>query len=222
MVLLLLIYILLFAFLIGTVYIERLESYHTIAKTAASLGFVAVAIYGYIQSGDTRFFFAMLPALLLCLGGDFFLSLPSADDFGIGFFAGLITFTLGHIAFLVVFILMTPITWYEFILPLLLVIVIFLVTRGPGFDLGNLTIPILLYGFLVAWTFSRSGVIILALGLTGRTICLFFGSLLFMISDIILLFVYFYEQDFSWMSFVNLASYYSGMFLLAASIYFIR
>lgn len=220
MIVLLIIYLLLFAFLMATVYIERFEKYHTLAKTAASLGFIAVAVYGWLQSGDTRFFLTMIPALLFCLAGDFFLSLPSADEFGLGFIAGLLTFAIGHLLFLVAFLKMAPIVWPELLFPLVMVALVYLVTRSPRFDVGNFTIPVLIYGFLVAWTFSRSVVILLDAGIAARTLCLLVGSLLFMVSDIVLLFVYFYEKKFSWMSFVNLSTYYGGMFLLALSIYF--
>lgn len=221
MLVLLILYAVLFLILMGTVYLEPLKRYHTLAKTANSLGYVAVAIYGYVQSGDSNLFFSMLPAFVLCLLGDFFLSLPSADDYGVGFIAGLVSFALGHVMFLVAFIKMTPIVWPELIFPALMVIIVYIITRGPGFEMGSMTIPVLIYALLASWTFSRTVVIMLEFGLTGRTLCLLAGAFLFMFSDIVILFIYFYNKEYKWSSFLNLFTYYLGLFLLAASIYFI-
>lgn len=220
MILLIIIYICLFLFLISTNYFEPLKKYHTFAKTLNSIGYIATAIYSYTVSKDSSFFFRMLPAFILCLLGDIFLSLPNGGKRGGWFYAGFISFALAHIVMPVAIISLADINPLEFILPVIMVIAVYVITRGPNFDMGNFTIPILIYGFLVAWTFSRSVVVMLQLGMSGRGIMLFAGSLLFMISDIIILFIYFYKKKVWWSSFANLFTYYSGMFLLAASIYF--
>lgn len=220
MTILFILYTLLFIFLMATVYMDPLKKYHTIAKTLNSIGYIIVSIYGYFYSGNAAFFLTMLPAFLFCLLGDFFLSLPSTDENGLGFYAGLISFALGHILFLAAFVKLTPVVWFELIIPIGMVLIFYFITRSPNFEMGNMTTPVLVYGFLVVWTFIRSVMIVFDFGITGRTLSLCLGSLLFMVSDIIILFIYFYKIEYKWLIFANLSIYYLGMFLLAASIYF--
>jgi len=222
LLLLLVIYLLLFSFLIATTYVERIKRYRPLAKTATSLVFIAVAIYGFVVTGDSGFFYSMIPALVFCLFGDIFLSLPSADDTGWAFYAGVGSFAAAHILFLIAFWKLAPFSLYELIFPIVLVIVVFILTKIMDFDFGNnvILVIVLIYGFLVAWTFSRSVAVFFYMGMGERTLALLAGSFLFMLSDIFLLFIYFYKKKFQWMPFVNLACYYSGMFLLALSISF--
>lgn len=213
-----LLYTILFIFFIATDYIKPWKKYHLFCKTLNSIGFILTSTWAMFQSGHTAFYFAMLPAFLFCLAGDFFLAVDSPrykDQF---FIAGLLSFLVGHICFLWTYHLIAPVAWYDFLFPIAMVFVTSYIIRKPGMHMNGASIPVMIYSFFVTMLFSKSVTMAFTTGFTHRNLLLMIGSFFFLISDFVLMFNIFYIRKFKWGPFLCGIFYYYGMFLLALSI----
>jgi len=218
MVILLICYTLAFIFLIATSYVESLAKYRVLAKLINSIGFIVVATYGKFMTGQNEVYFTMLPAFILCLCGDVLLALDDPKGTQKCFTAGLFSFLLGHIVFVWAFTMRVPFSLYELILPVSMVIVTAFLVRMEHMNVGKLRGCVLIYSFFVAMLFSKAISLVLVNGTSLSNILLLIGSLLFLISDAIILFLCFYEKKHKLVKFYNLLTYYAGMFLIALSL----
>jgi uncharacterized membrane protein YhhN len=217
-VLLLFCYTLAFGFLMATCYVDRLKKYYTLAKLVNSTGFIVAAIWGKSLTGNTSLYNSLLPAFVLCLCGDVLLGLSDAKKSDKLFLAGLFSFLIGHITFIVAFNAIVPLSIYDFIFPAAVVILTALLTKMDGMELKSMKGYALVYSFFVAMLFSKAVSLVLIQGLSTRNILLCSGSLLFLISDTIILFLYFYVKKHHLVKFFNLFTYYYGMLLIALSV----
>lgn len=193
---------------------------YPIVKTAVSIGFVVIAALSYALCAErnTLYFYAMLPCLLLCLAGDVSLALATVRPtaFTRWFLGGVGSFLLAHIGFCAVFTCLLPVVTlavWEVVAALLVAAVCGLLMRSRSFLMRRMQVPVLIYSFFVGLMCIK-GVkfaVLTASPLVGA------GSVLFLLSDLVLFFVYFYrEQRRHWRA-ANLALYYTGMLCLALS-----
>lgn len=192
---------------------ERIDSFpgRLVTKTCLSCLFVATALLQPWVGGG--YFTFLAAGLLLCLAGDVLLALPQEK----AFMAGLISFLLGHVMYIVAFFVVTHVgLWAAGG-----AVIVFGASIGVFLwllpHLGDMKVPVLAYVLVIsvmvtmAWSvFMESQV-----GIQGR-ILLLSGAVLFYLSDITVAMDRFMEDRFS-NKLVGLPLYFVGQFLLAFS-----
>ena len=201
---------------------------YTAVKAAVSCGFLVIAATAYLLGGhtaDAYFFRGLLPCFVLCLAGDVLLGLANnhAGFFGRWFLLGVGAFTLAHAGFCVLFTLAMPggprFTLWDAAAPLAALAVTAACARHKRFKLRrmHMELPALAYSLCVGLMCARGTAFGFACG--GRRGALAaVGAALFLSSDAVLLFVYFYVRPRKALRAVNLAAYYLGMLCLALSV----
>ena len=153
---------------------------------------------------------------VFALGGDVFLSIGNS---GIFFVLGLGSFSLAHILYTAAFCSLVKFSPKDLIPALIIAVptIGFLLLKD-GFDFGGMFPLIVLYTILISVMVSKA-ISLLRLENKNMPSVLFsiIGAVLFFISDFILVFVFFYDKDFTLLPYLNLIIYYSGQALLALS-----
>ncbi|MDL2294338.1 lysoplasmalogenase [Ruminococcaceae bacterium OttesenSCG-928-D13] len=194
---------------------KRSRKWYALAKGLCSALFVGTAVLGWLVSGKPApvYFGLMLAALLLCASGDVLLGVANskADRVRKGpFLAGAGFFTLAHGVFCALFMMITPFRWVDLLAPVALMCVMWGLERKNLIRLKKIRplgyVYTLMVG-LMAWKAVATALpIVIA------------GASLFLISDVILLFLYFGTRRRAWYRTANLTTYYVGVYLLAWSI----
>jgi uncharacterized membrane protein YhhN len=182
-----------------------------VTKSLLSLLFVITV---FIQPGAHEAYTRYLKAgLILCLGGDVFLALSGLKWFR----AGLAAFLLGHGFYILAFHSLIPFNGWFSPGDFLILAVSLGACRWLWPHLGAMKVPVLAYVAVItlmvfgAWAvFERP-----ALPLTG-TALVFFGAVLFYLSDLLVARDQFIRKAFS-NRLIGLPLYYAGQFLLAFS-----
>ncbi|WP_346961645.1 lysoplasmalogenase [Clostridium sp.] len=196
-----------------------------IVKTITSLLFIAICISSYkIIYLNTQYFIFILLALILSLIGDVFLAFnnSSSDEVSKMFVYGLSSFSIAHIFFSIAFSTLTPVLiWHILLFILISVISILFLNLIKGFDFKGAYKLVVTYSIIISFMFTR------ALSLTTlihenfwSTILVIVGACLFLLSDLILCFIYFHKKSPSYMTALNLLCYYVGQGLIALSLAF--
>lgn len=215
------------------------------AKSAASLAFVSTAICAIVESNGAN----PMPKLLIVLGlvcgliGDITLdfkvylsarNLQSDSDtvtyFGMGCFA------VGHILYVTAVTLVTGNTsalLYSSGIAAVLVVLTFVTTLAVlKMNFGKFLAPSIVYCFLLAMFVSLTAWTLPAHNGQVQGIILLVGSVLFVISDLILSYTYFANDtqrqtqgmlnpESKFLIVTNHATYYAAQFLIALSLMFI-
>lgn len=196
-------YVAMLGVLIYASYPTKLEPHRLLFKTLTSAGFIAIAIYCAIVSGNIGFFWWMLPPLAACLAGDVLMAITDNHWNDVIFTAGVAAFAGAHLLFLLAISQLYAFNPWELVLPAAVAIGMSFVGRIPGLDVGKLKAALVPYGFLVAWLFSKTLVWTIACGGSPLSWTMTIGALLFMVSDALLLIIYFYNRTFKPMRFLN-------------------
>ena len=141
--------------------------------------------------------------------------------------AGVAFFCVAHLFYLLWFAAFVPLRWYHFILPLLALLAMLRVTRHPSFHFSRHTRPASIFYYMVV-------TLMFSVGLNVAVTCVRWSPLLsircplngwalgagvtlFLISDLLMLPLYFYTRRKCphWVRFVNLVTYYTAQLLLA-------
>lgn len=203
--------------LLYTLIHKSARKYYVPVKTMASIAFICLAVFCGVTGNHLGMMAQMMPAFVMCLCGDVFLGFYNGVKNKKLFLGGVATFMLGHICFIGVFVRMQRLSWIDFLFPICAIGITVLVTYAKKMFLGKLRPYVYTYSFFVAMLFSKS-LHIMTEAPTAQTICLAIGATLFLISDFLILFLYFYDKrpwsTHGW----NLATYYYGMFFLAVSL----
>lgn len=211
--------VLMFVFLIALMYFQIVGdvTFRRIFKAAASVMFILTAVFSYKYSGkNKRTFIIMLIGLIFALGGDVFLSFGNS---GLFFVLGLGSFSLAHIFYTAAFCSLVKFSPKDLIPALIIAVptISFLLLKD-GFNFAGMFPLIVLYTILISVMVSKA-ISLLRLENKNMTSVMFsiIGAVLFFISDFILVFVFFYDKDFTLLPYLNLIIYYSGQALLALS-----
>lgn len=216
----LLLYTILMAALVAVVCREEWKKkYYVVIKSICSLGFLAVFFTAGHISGQIRQFWLMLPAFICCLAGDVLMALYNRLRRKVYFMVGTVCFLMGHICFVRWMCRMQEVKLWDFIFPILMVLVAWMLTGSREIHTGRLRPFIIVYAFFVAMLFSKGvGTAIMAHSLAGYLTAA--GTALFLISDVSILFLYFRKHRGPGVHIFNLLTYYYGMFLLAVNMMF--
>ena len=128
------------------------------------------------------------------------------------FLLGLVTFLMGHLFFIRWLDRMQPPAVADMVFPVIAVIGIFAVTGMGSFHTGRLRPCILVYTFFNCIPVCKKCMHIAVSIPDMRHIVCAVGSFLFMISDISILFLYFYKNKSRKVHLFNLTTYYVGIF----------
>ena len=193
---------------------RRLFRYYTAAKAVTSGGFLAVALLAFAVGRRALGwrFSLLLGAMALCAAGDVLLGLAN-NGRGIHsktFLRGLYCFGGAHLVFCVFYAVLRMPAWWDLLLPLALTGATALLSAKGLLRLHRLRGPALAYSFLVGLMCSMS---VGALSAGGPPFAAA-GSVLFLLSDCIIVFLYFYIRQRPWMRIANLVTYYLGLLLL--------
>ena len=195
------------------------KKYYIWAKGIASLGFMVVLVLSAYESGKWYQFWMMLPAFFCCLVGDVLMAAYNRFRKKIHFIVGLIIFLAGHLCFARWLCKMQPMELINLVVPILAVVMTWGLTSSKKIHTGRLRPFILLYSFFVALFLSK-GLYLVLTHFSVANLMIAVGSVLFFVSDISILFLYFYKKRGSGIHIFNLATYYYGVFLLATNLLF--
>lgn len=209
-----------FILLMFSCYWQPFKKYHVLCKCAASMFFLVTAIYGGIKNPGGNVFWELFPALLFCFLGDYFLAKKSENKAKKNFMCGLLSFLIGHCLFLVGLSFYEPSNVYVFLLPFAGVLLTFGLLHLKKMVVGSFKRPVLMYAYFVSALFFKCAQIFLHGDGSLFYFLILAGGALFMVSDIIILFLYFYQTRYGIIKFLNLFTYYAATFLLALSILF--
>lgn len=201
-------------FLLLAAYCRPLAKYYAFAKAAASLGFLLVAL---CRLDGSHLGEGMLACLALCAAGDVLLGLANAHAgfFSRFFSAGAVCFVLAHAGFCLLFGAAAGWQAGQFLLPAALVAAAGLAARDKHrFRLRRMAIPALFYSFFVGLMCAQSIGYALHTGIWLAAV----GGILFLLSDCVLLFLYFYYKRRLAFRALNLITYYLGMLCLALTV----
>lgn len=209
---------------------RRFFKYYPISKTCASAGFLVMAPFAWLtgQSNVSATAFTICKvALVLCAAGDVLLGFANIRGGSQGsiFKLGVMAFGLAHLVFCALYYTESQFYLLDLLPPLLCVTITFFLEKCKVLRLRKMRVPALCYSFLVGLMVTK------AVGLTvwdgfydQRHLLLAIGSVLFIVSDIILVFMYFgtalNDRKRHILRFFNLSTYYIGVLLIALSLFY--
>lgn len=218
---------------------QKRRQRYALAKGIQSALFVGGALLAWFSGNRLapQSFPLMLTALILCAFGDIALgfanqarhkasathkdassAVGTAGVRKVPFLAGAGAFLAAHVVFCIFYFRVNPFHPLCLILPAACVA---LIMSFEGFGLirmGKLKFLGIIYPFLVGLMTSAALSAAIAVGASSVfSIITAIGSLLFLLSDTVLVFLYFGVKKHSFYRWANLTTYYLGIFLLAAS-----
>ena len=216
-------YLVLLGLLLQVAYDETLFARYAQAKAVVSGGFLLLALAAF--AAGTRAlgarFWLLLLALLLCAAGDVLLGLANTRGGGAQspvFLAGMGAFGAAHVAFCAFFGFAVGPLWAELLLPLAMIAATLVLDHRGVLVLGRMRAVSIGYCFLVGLMCSKAAAALAAAGFAGAGPRLAAaGAVLFLLSDSIIIFLYFARRRPAWLRFANLSTYYLGLLLLALS-----
>jgi uncharacterized membrane protein YhhN len=198
---------------------KKYSNLYVLAKTLNSLGFILVAIICASIGDNYELFNNLAPGFIFCFLGDFILGFYNDTQKQKYFLIGLSLFLIGHIAFVLAFTTIQNFMLVDLIFPVIAIAITIGLNKLPEMNCEKMKPIVCVYSFFVSLLFSKSMHIFYMIR-TTQMFSLAFGSTLFLISDILILFLYFYKKKSSLVAILNLATYYYGIFFIALSLLF--
>lgn len=204
--------------MIGLLYFEKQDSpaKRLAVKAILSLLFIVAAV---IQPHPlASYYHLILIGLIFCLGGDVFLALPQEKMF----LSGLVSFLLGHIFYIFAFFAVASIglwTWIGCAVISVLSGGIYLWLRP---HLGTMSGPVIAYMVVISIMVVGACSVLTAtkINFAGR-LMVFSGAVSFYFSDVFVARDRFLKGEFL-NRLIGLPMYYTGQFLLAFSVGFLK
>lgn len=202
------------------------KNYRGISKTITSILFVFVAISGYIENNTNfAYFIFILLGLIFSLFGDVFLiyAKESESTMSKNFIYGLLSFSFAHIFFSVGFISISDFSIYTIIFTLILSSISLLFLKSiKGLDFKGMFNYVAFYAIVISFMFAQSLNLYLSNSFSFDILIVTIGALLFVLSDLILAFDYFYKNSPKILGALNLLVYYSAQALIALSVFHVK
>ncbi len=199
---------------------EWKKKYYLEAKILNSAAFVTVFLISTYISGEVHSFWLMLPGILFCFVGDVFMALYNRQRKRMHFLLGVGVFLSGHLCFVRWLCSIQPLVIYDLIIPILAVCLTWYLVSRKDIHTGRMKPFMILYAFFVA-LFLAKGQHLAWSEPTAAHLMIAVGSILFFVSDVSIIFLYFQKRKGIAVHIFNLATYYAAMFLLATHILFL-
>lgn len=197
---------------------RRDRAWILVSKTLCSLLFVAAGLLALHENpASAGYALWILSGLGLSVGGDVLLVYGERPR---AFLWGLAFFLLAHIAYGVVFTILSGFQVWDAVFFLLLAGAGAGVRRIARIDLDDMTLPVAVYLTAISYMTAQALSICLVQGPTVLAVMAGAGALLFFVSDAFLAWNRF-KRPFNAYHAVNLLTYYTGQLLLAVSILFL-
>lgn len=201
-----------------TVFDKDLANWIIILKTAASLCFVLTGICGYLQKkSNGQFSKTMLTAFFGSMAGDILLALDQNQ--GIFFILGVVSFAFAHILFSFAFCRLSPITKKDYAVTVVVFVCLLLLLFLGNFNFQGL-LPVLIgYAAIISFMMVKSLSLFNCKKIkNSAAVLILSGGVLFLLSDIVLLFWLFGIGIPKEVQSVNWVLYYLAEGCLAASL----
>ncbi len=215
-------YVITFIVLIIVSYKENLEKYRIYAKICVSLGFAYMGFYAAKACENIEFARCMVIGFVMCFVGDILLGIVTVNGMKRYIKEGLLSFLFGHIMFISGIIKISGITKYNLIgLGISIVYVVFFLPfiYKSRVQIGKMKKPVIAYTFIVS-SLSMTGLAaFLGSQITMRTTFILIGTLLFLISDTCIFFLYYYRNHRKVLQFFVSLTYYLAQMLLVFSLF---
>lgn len=219
-VLMLIAYSLVFA-LIATVATHAEWKKHYIwVKALNSFAFVVIFFVSAYISMEVHQFWLMMPAFFCCFVGDVFMAAYNRFRKRVHFLMGLGIFLAGHLCFARWLCTIQRLTWTDLILPVLAVLFAWYLVSLKSVHTGRIKPFIIIYAFFVALVLDK-GLALAVANPSTATFMVAVGTILFFVSDVSIVFLYFQKRKSAGVHLFNLATYYYGVFLLATHLLFL-
>lgn len=219
--------LLMFVFLICLLYFtyKPYRNYRGIFKTVTSILFVFISISGYVENNTNfTYFIFILLGLILSLFGDIFLisAKENENSMSKNFIYGLLSFSFTHIFFSIGFISINGFNIYTIIFTILLSsISVFILKSINGLDFKGMFKYVAFYAIVISFMFAQSLNLYFINKSNFNILIVAIGALLFVLSDLILAFDYFYKKPPKFLGVLNLLVYYTAQALIALSVFYI-
>ncbi|WP_099335615.1 lysoplasmalogenase [Clostridium cadaveris] len=193
----------------------------TITKAIASLSFLVVGIISFIYVNDDKMYgYMILLGLTLGVMGDIGLGLKRVykKTAHICFILGTIAFLFGHVAYISLFVMMAPVTVGDVLMAAALALGFMIIGNKAHINYRYMRPIAHMYMATIAFMVIKAVSLLHLCGMTTSNIMVALGAVLFVISDMILAFLYFGDKKQTCLKTINLITYYSGQLLIALSI----
>ena len=205
-------FIIMICFLFFTIYSFIFASIYMVIffKTCASICFVLMAFFSYKRHPkDSIFFKSIFCGLIFCLFGDILITMSYIPVF---FLLGIICFFICHLLFINGFCRKVPFNHKD----ILLFFIIYIPFTNKYFSFNGYYFLVLIYSMVLTLMLSKSfSLITLEIHNKSAIYSLIISTLMFSLSDFILLFILFSPYSSSILMLLNLFTYYIGQGILA-------
>lgn len=212
-------FIIMICFLFFTIYSFIFASIYMVIffKTCASICFVLMAFFSYKRHPkDSIFFKSIFCGLIFCLFGDILITMSYIPVF---FLLGIICFFICHLLFINGFCRKVPFNHKDILLFFIIYIPFTLfISINKYFSFNGYYFLVLIYSMVLTLMLSKSfSLITLEIHNKSAIYSLIISTLMFSLSDFILLFILFSPYSSSILMLLNLFTYYIGQGILALS-----
>ena len=210
-------FIIMICFLFFTIYSFIFASIYMVIffKTCASICFVLMAFFSYKRHPkDSIFFKSIFCGLIFCLFGDILITMSYIPVF---FLLGIICFFICHLLFINGFCRKVPFNHKDILLFFIIYIPFTLfISFNKNFSFDGYYFLVLIYSMVLILMLSKSfSLITLEIHNKSAIYSLIISTLMFSLSDFILLFILFSPYSSSILMLLNLFTYYIGQGILA-------
>ena len=210
-------FIIMICFLFFTIYSFIFASIYMVIffKTCASICFVLMAFFSYKRHPkDSIFFKSIFCGLIFCLFGDILITMSYIPVF---FLLGIICFFICHLLFINGFRRKVPFNHKDILLFFIIYIPFTLfISINKYFSFNGYYFLVLIYSMVLTLMLSKSfSLITLEIHNKSAIYSLIISTLMFSLSDFILLFILFSPYSSSILMLLNLFTYYIGQGILA-------
>ncbi len=210
-------FIIMICFLFFTIYSFIFASIYMVIffKTCASICFVLMAFFSYKRHPkDSIFFKSIFCGLIFCLFGDILITMSYIPVF---FLSGITCFFICHLLFINGFCRKVPFNHKDILLFFIIYIPFTLfISINKYFSFNGYYFLVLIYSMVLTLMLSKSfSLITLEIHNKSAIYSLIISTLMFSLSDFILLFILFSPYSSSILMLLNLFTYYIGQGILA-------
>lgn len=191
-------------------------------KMMCSVSFVGISVMYAIVSKHWAYFYLLMCPLLLCAFGDLFMGFYQVRRKKRHMLFGMVFFLLAHLGLLrMLFALDKRLGVWNLLVPAAALAVFFVLKKVFHLHPGRLLVPVCIYAVFLALMLSKSlEQMILHPGIASAWIGV--GGLLFFLSDLTIIFLYFYKfrqkSSRRVCHYVNLTTYYFAILAFDTSI----
>lgn len=223
MLLLFILYIFLIGVLLWIYASPSRRRFYPWMKLCAGLCFSGIAVTAALYSSRFDLLALMLPALLLSTAGDVVLGFARirGNFSGKEMIAGMFFFSIAHVLFYLTFAQVYPPIPADFLLPAIVCIFAIALMRSPRMDTRGMLVPCLVYAYFVGLLTAKGVTSMFLFGPSPASVLFLVGSVLFLFSDTILIFMNFGLASKFYLIYINLCTYYTAVALLGMTLLFL-